>query len=66
MKKSAFAFLVSLLFVPRSHAVAAPLHRIPLLRSGKPILRTYCAFWKVDNQNPHTKEFAGILKKQFQ
>ncbi len=52
--------------IPSSHAVAAPLHRIPLLRSGKPILRTYCAFWKVDNQNPHTKEFAGILKKQFQ
>lgn len=52
--------------IPSSHAVAAPFHRIPLLRSGKPILRTYCAFWKVDNQNPHTKEFAKILKKQFQ
>ena len=51
---------------PKSHAVAAPLHRIPLLRSGKPILRTYCAFWKIDNQNPYTKEFAEILKSQFQ
>ena len=51
--------------IPKSHAVAAPLHRIPLLRSGKPILRTYCAFWKIDNQNPYIKAFAEILENQF-
>lgn len=47
--------------LPKSHAVFTPLHRIPLLRGGNPILRTYCAFWKIGNQNPHTKEFAEIL-----
>ena len=52
--------------IPQFHAVAAPLHRIPLLRGGNPILRTYCAFWKIDNRNPHTQEFAEILKNQFQ
>ena len=52
--------------IPKSHAAAATLHRIPLLRGGKPILRTYCAFWKISNQNPHTKAFAEILESQFQ
>lgn len=50
---------------PGSHAAAAPLHRVPLLRGGKPVLRTYCAFWKTDNRNPHISGFAEILGKQF-
>lgn len=51
--------------VPQLHATAAPLCRIPLLRDGKPILRNYCAFWKVGNQNPYIQEFFKILKQQF-
>lgn len=51
--------------IPMSHAVMAPLHRIPLLRDGKPILRNYCAFWKAGNSNPHIEEFFEILKGQF-
>ena len=51
--------------VPQFHAIAAPLHRIPLLRDGKPILRNYCSFWKVENPNPYIPEFFKILKQQF-
>lgn len=51
--------------VPMSHAVMAPLHRIPLLRDGKPVLRNYCAFWKAGNPNPYVKEFFDVLKSQF-
>lgn len=40
--------------------------RRSLCRGGKPILRNYCAFWKVDNSRYYIEEFAEILKKQFQ
>lgn len=36
-----------------------------LLRNGKPIIRRYCAFMKVDNPSKHTGEFIEILKKQY-
>ncbi len=41
------------------------LHRVPLLRNGKPIKRNYCAFWKADNSGYYIEEFADILKSKF-
>ena len=41
------------------------LHRVPLLRGGKPIKRNYCAFWKADNSGYYIEEFANILKSKF-
>lgn len=38
---------------------------IPLWRAGKPILRSYCAFFKEANADDHVKEFADLLKEQF-
>ena len=43
----------------------ATLRRVPLMRNGSPIRRTYCAFWKKDNANPYTQVFAELLEKQF-
>lgn len=39
--------------------------RIPLVRGGEPILRSYCAFWKKDNSGYYVEEFAELLKAQF-
>ena len=44
---------------------AEPLARVPLVRNGEPLLRTYCAFWKKENANPYVPEFARLLKEQF-
>ena len=44
---------------------AEPLTRVPLVRNGAPLLRTYCAFWKKENVNPYVPEFARLLKGQF-
>ena len=49
----------------REDFFGATLKRIPLLRSGEPIRRTYCAFWKKDNTNPYTASFAEMLRDQF-
>ena len=38
---------------------------IPLYRAGKPILRTYCSFWKQDNSGYYVEEFAEMLKAEF-
>lgn len=38
---------------------------LPLCRNGKRISRSYCAFWKADSSGALIKEFAEILKKQF-
>lgn len=46
-------------------AASPSIVRLPLMRGGKPILRTYCAFWKRENTNPCTAEFAGLLQEQF-
>lgn len=43
----------------------ATLKRIPLLRDGEQIKRTYCAFWKKDNSGYYVEEFAEILKSMF-
>lgn len=44
---------------------AEPLTRVPLVRNGAPLLRTYCVFWKKENVNPYVPEFARLLKGQF-
>lgn len=44
---------------------AEPLVRVPLVRNGELLLRTYCAFWKKENANPYVQEFARLLKGQF-
>ena len=44
---------------------AEPLARVPLVRNGEPLLRTYCTFWKKENLNPYVPEFARLLKGQF-
>ena len=49
----------------REDFFGATLKRIPLLRGGEPIRRTYCAFWKKDNRNPYTAPFATLLQEQF-
>lgn len=41
------------------------LRNIPLIRNGKRIKRSYCAFWKADNANIHVLNFAEILKSKF-
>ena len=39
--------------------------RIPLVRNGSPIEKSYCAFWKKDNPNFYVEQFATLLKQQF-
>ena len=39
--------------------------RIPLVRNGEPVKKTYCAFWKKINAAAYMKDFADILKSCF-
>ena len=39
--------------------------RLPLVRSGQPVRKTYCAFWRKDNSGYYIEEFAELLKAQF-
>lgn len=39
--------------------------RIPLVRNGDPVKKTYCAFWKKTLSDGYLKEFADILKACF-
>jgi predicted DNA-binding protein YlxM (UPF0122 family) len=39
--------------------------RIPLVRNGEPITKSYCAFWRKENSGYYIEEFADILKKMF-
>lgn len=39
--------------------------RIPLVRNGESVKKTYCAFWKKTNNDAHIKDFADILKSCF-
>ena len=48
-----------------SELFGSALNRIPLLREGKQICRTYCAFWKKDNPGRYMEPFAALLKAQF-
>ena len=42
------------------------IRRISLVRQGKPIIRNYCAFWKLNNSGYYVEEFAEMLKQQFE
>ena len=37
--------------------------RIPLVRNGDPVRKTYCAFWRKDNSGITLKIFRIALKK---
>lgn len=37
--------------------------RIPLVRRGEPVTKTYCVFWKKDNSGYYIEEFAEMLKR---
>ncbi len=39
--------------------------RIPLVRQGSPVTKTYCAFWRKDNSGYYIEDFAEILKAMF-
>jgi hypothetical protein len=39
--------------------------RIPLVRNGEPVTKTYCAFWKKENSGYYIEEFADILSNVF-
>lgn len=39
--------------------------RIPLVRNGEPVTKTYCAFWRKDNSGYYIEEFSDILKEEF-
>lgn len=39
--------------------------RIPLVRNGEPVRKTYCAFWRKDNSGYYIEDFAEILKTMF-
>ena len=42
---------------------AASVKRLPILQSGKPLLRNYCAFWRKDRTGYYIEEFAAILHR---
>ncbi len=39
--------------------------RIPLVRNGEAVKKTYCAFWKKSNSDEYIRDFADILKDCF-
>lgn len=39
--------------------------RIPLVRNGEAVRKTYCAFWRKDNSGYYIEDFAEILKAMF-
>lgn len=40
--------------------------RIPLVRNGQPVRKTYCGFSKKDNSGYYVEEFTDMLKKEFE
>lgn len=41
------------------------INRIPLVRNGIPVRKTYCAFWRKDNSGYYIEEFSEILEQCF-
>lgn len=39
--------------------------RIPLVRHGEPVTKTYCAFWKKNNSGYYIEAFAQMLLEEF-
>lgn len=44
----------------------ALMKQIPLVKEGREVQRTYCAFWKKKRTNAYLEEFAEILRDEFQ
>ena len=40
--------------------------KIPLMRYGIQMTKTYCLFWKISNDNEKIRRFAEILKRKFE
>ena len=38
--------------------------RIPLVRNGDPVRKTYCAFWRKDNSGYYIEDFSDKLPKK--
>lgn len=51
--------------LPSTAPPRASLVRLPLLRAGDPIEKTYCLFWKKDATTPLIERFAELLQQQF-
>ena len=39
--------------------------RIPFVRNGDPVRKTYCAFWRKDNSGYYIEDFSDMLKEAF-
>lgn len=39
--------------------------RIPLVRNGDPVRKTYCTFWRKDNSGYYIEDFSDMLKEAF-
>ena len=39
--------------------------RIPLVRIGEPVRKSYCAVWRKDNSGYYIEDIAEMLKKIF-
>ena len=48
-----------------SFQFTATIRRLLLLRNGKPVIRNYCAFWPLNDENKYNDDFAEILEAQF-
>lgn len=42
-----------------SFQFTATIRRLLLLRNGKPVIRNYCAFWPLNDENKYNDDFAG-------
>lgn len=51
--------------VEHEPGAAAVFGRVLLTRRGKPINRTYCAFWRADNSGYYIEDFADMLESEF-
>lgn len=41
------------------------IERIPLVRNGESVRKTYCAFWRKDTSGYYIEDFAAMLKRRF-
>lgn len=41
------------------------IERVPLVRNGESVRKTYCAFWRKDNSGYYIEDFAEMLKTIF-
>ena len=41
------------------------IERVPLVRNGEPVRKTYCVFWRKDNSGYYIEDFAEMVKRIF-